>query len=329
MPIGASPPTVPIVGGKRTFLRRLRGGFPRARALIVALGAILLAVGAYVSSLGVVRDELCRDGVRWACRKLSCSQPVLLDPGVAKLKTTISNPTEYSANILNAKLQVNEGPEHLSIPLQADSGGRDLTKNCIAGSSLISSIELKSKAATTVELMPANLDCQSTSDLACGPSTLSVGMPRSCLLTLRVRDGLGSEYSLDTKFSCSGLTLEKCAQGKEQVGSAHMIVQTSLPPQGSNTTYHDLVSPTAEQVRTDVLNYFLSGGTVVAERDIWPAAPPSCKLDANRRDCSIRVEVTIQDVNNLRRCTAHFAVYRHAGKTWKLDDLTDAGGCAR
>ena len=158
------------------------------------------------------------------------------------------------------------------------------------------------------------------------PSHAVVG-PRSCLLNLRVRDGLGSEYSLDTKFSCSGLTLEKC--GKGQVGSSHTIVQTSLPPQVSNTTDHDLVNPTAEQVRTDVLNYFLRAGTVVAERDIWPVAPPACKLDANTRDCRIRVEVTIQDVNKLRRCAAHFAVYRREGKTWKLDDLTDAGGCTR
>jgi hypothetical protein len=177
--------------------------------------------------------------------------------------------------------------------------------------------------------MPTNPDCQSISDLACDPGTSNVGMPRNCLLTLRVRDGLGSEYSLDTKFSCSGLTLKKCGKGKGQVDSAHTIVQTSLPPQVSNTSDQDLVSPTAEQVRTDVLNYFLSGGTVVAEKDIWPEAPRSCKLDANRRDCSIRVEVTIQDVNKLRRCTAHFAVYRYASKTWKLDDLTDAGGCTR
>jgi hypothetical protein len=251
-----------------------------------------------------------------------------LDPGVAKLKTTISNPTEYSANILNAKLQVNEGPDHFSIPLQAGTEGPDLTKNCIAGSSLISSIELKSKAATTVELIPANAECQSSSGLACDPGTLTEGIPRSCLLILRVRNGLGSEYSLDTKFSCSGLTLKKCGEGKGQGGSTHTIVQTSLPPQVSNTTDREIVSPTAEQVRTDVLNYFLSAGTVVAEKDIWLAAP-SCKLDANRRDCSIRVEVTIQDVNKLRRCTAHFAVYRHAEKTWKLDDLTDAGGCTR
>ncbi len=325
MPQDSAASNGPVVGDKRIFLKRLRGGFSRARVLIMALGAIVIALGAYVSSLGVVREELCRDGVQWACSRLSCSQPILLDPSAGKLKTTISNPTEYSANILNATLDVNVGSEHLSIPLQAGAEGAAQRKDCVAGSSSISNIDLKSKSATTVELRPMNPDCESSGDFACDASTPSVAIPRNCQLTLRVRDGLGSEYPLDSEFPCSRLALRKC--GKGQVDSPHTKVYIISPPQTLEKGDQDLMSPTAEQVRKDVSSHFVSQGTVVPEQDIWPEAPRSCRSDTNRQECSVRVEVTTTDVSRLRHCQAHFAVYRYVGNSWKLDDLTDAGKC--
>ena len=327
MPVDSPTPDVPVVVGKRTFLNRLCGGFSRARVRVLALGTIFLALGAYVSTLGVVREELCRDGLRWACGRLSCGQPILLDPVAGKLKATISNPTEYSANILNATLDVNAGSEPpLSIPLQTGTEGPALAETCIAGSSSISTIELKSRSATTVELRPMNPDCAGSSDSACDPSASNVATPRDCWLTLRLRDGLGSEYSLVTKFSCLGLVLKKCGNG--QVDSPPATVHTVFPPQTPKTSGQDVVSLTAEQVRTDVRSYFQSGGTVVGERDIWTEAPQTCKPDANSQVCSVRVEVTTQDVSGLRHCTAHFAVYRYISRTWKLDDLTGAEKCA-
>jgi hypothetical protein len=310
--------------GTRNFLRWLRDGLSRARVRLLALGAILLGLAAYVSSFGVVRDELCRDGVRWACAKLSCSQPALLDPSVGRLTTTISNPTEYSASILNATLNVDVGSEHFSIPLQTGAVKAVHPKDCIADSSLISTIELKSKSATAVELMPMTPDCPSVSDSASKSSTSSVAVSRNCQLTLRIRDGLGSEYSLNTKFSCSGLALKEW--GEEQVDSSHKTIHASSPTKNSNTNGQDFMSPTVEQVRSDVRSYYLSGGTVVAEKDILPEAPRPCKPDANL-ECSVRVEVTIQDVSGLRQCTVHFAVYRNVHTTWKLDDLTGTGKC--
>jgi hypothetical protein len=327
MPQDSPVPNGQVVVDKMKFLQRLRGGFSRVRLLIIALGAILIAVGAYVSSLGVVREELCRDGLRWACSRLSCSQPILLDPRTGKLKTTISNPTEYSANILNATLDVNVGSEHFSIPLQAGAEGAALQKDCVASSSSISNIDLKSKSATTVEVRPMNQDCESSGDSACDASTPSTAISRNCKLTLRVRDGLGSEYPLDSEFPCSGLALRKC--GKGQVDSQHAKVHTISPAQNPKEGHQDLLSPTLEQVRKDVSSHFVSEGTVVTEQDIWPEAPRSCRLDTNRRECSVRVEVTTTDVSGLRHCQAHFAVYRYVSNSWKLDDLTDAGKCMR
>ena len=326
MPIDSPASKSPALVGITTFIKRLLEGFSRARVRLLALGAILLGLAAYVSSFGVVRDELCRDGVRWACAQLTCSQPVLLDASAGKLTTTVSNPTDYSANILNAALDINADSEHLSIPLQAGVEKAALPEDCIAGSTSISTIELKSKSATTVELMPMNPDCPSISDSARKSGTSSVAMPRNCLLTLHIRDGLGSEYWVNAKFSCSGLALKKWGKGK--VDSTHTTIHTNFSSQTHKASDKDLMSLTAEQVRTDVRSYFLSGGTVVAGQDVSPESPPSCKADAKSQECSVRVEVTTQDVSGLRHCTAHFAVYKYVHTTWKLDDLVGAEKCA-
>jgi len=315
----------PVVVDKRIFLQRLRGGFSRTRVSIMSLGAIVIALGAYVASLDKVREELCRDGVQCTCRRLSCSQPILLDPSAGKIKTTISNPTEYSANILNATLDVNVGSGHLSIPLQAGAEGAAQAKDCAAGSLTISDIDLKSKSATTVELRPMNPNCGSSGDFACDASIPGAAIPRTCQLTLRVRDGLGSEYPLNSEFSCSRLALRKC--GKGQVDSPQPRAYTISPLQTLEKGDQDVMSPTAEQVRKDVSSHFVSQGTVVTEQDIRPEAPRACRSDADRQECSVRVEVTTTDVSRLRHCQAHFAVYRYVANSWKLDDLTDAGKC--
>lgn len=306
----------PVEVGNKTFLQRLRGGISRARTLIMALGALLILLGAYISSLGVVREELCRDGVRWACSRLSCSEPILLDPSAGKLKTTISNPSEYSANILNATLDLDVGSKHLSIPLQAGPEGEVRPKDCVVGASSISNIDLKSKSTTTVEFRPMNPDCKSLGDFSCDASDPSVAAPRNCQLTLHIRDGLGSEYPLDSEFPCSGLALKKC--GKVQVDSPHKTPR-KYP--------EDLKSLTAEQVRKDVSIHFVSAGTIVPEQDILPESPQSYRYETNRQECSVRVEVTTTDVSKLRHCQAHFAVYRYVGNSWKLDDLTYGGKC--
>jgi hypothetical protein len=317
----------PVVADTRTFLKRLRVFFSRARVLVVTLGAIFLGLGAYVSSLSTVRSELCRDGIRWACSRLSCSQPVLLDAHAGTLTTTISNPTDYSANILNATLNINAGSELLSIPLEGAAEEVGLPKDCASNSSLISAIELKSKSATTIELRPIDQDCGLKGDLVCDTRPPIEATANNYQLTLHVRDGLGSEYPLDIRFPCSGLTLKKCGKGQDQLPPTRM--HTNSPSRTSKTNNQDMMSPSVEEVRKDVSRYYLTEATVVSEKDISPEAPRYCGPDANHNGCSVRVEVTTQDVSGLRHCKAQFAVYRYNHNTWKLDDLTDAGKCNR
>ena len=310
---------------QRTFIGRLRVGLSRGRVLIMALGAIFVGLGTYVASLGLVREELCRDGLRWACSRLSCSQPIFLDLSAGTLRTTISNPTEYSAIILNATLDLDAGLMHHSMPLQAGAEGVTPSKACVAVPSLIP-IDLKSKSATSVELVPTHrADCGVLSNLACETSGTNWAIPRECQLTLRIRDALGSEYPLNAKFSCSALIQRNCS--KAQADPQQTIFHSTSPPTAKSWV-RGLMSPASGQVRKDVSGHFVRGGTAVLEQDIWTQEPRSCGSIADVQECSVLVEVTTTDVSGLHHCGAHLAVYRNVNNTWKFDDLTDAGKCA-
>ena len=110
---------------------------------------------------------------------------------------------------------------------------------------------------------------------------------------------------------------------------ADQQTQTNATPpyRAPPTDDREVMSPTIEQVRRDVSAYYRAEGTVLAANDISPEGPHDCGRDPKSKECSVRVEITSQDVSGLRHCKAQFAVYRSTHNAWALDDLTDAGKC--
>jgi hypothetical protein len=188
---------------------------PSAPYWLLWLGATLVAVVVVLTNLEKIQGILCRHGVYWLCTKdrvtLSLGTWPSDIPGGRN--AVITNPTEFSAQIVDATLLIkSKSATPLLISVKPGPSEWQAPGSCTAQEEKIPHPELKPKAATQLRLMLFAGEGRSGNQLAMldVDKRIPDRMTDQCDLTVNVKVGDGQSYPLTTTFACSRLAYPIC-----------------------------------------------------------------------------------------------------------------------
>lgn len=187
---------------------------PIAPRWILGIGATLAAIVVILTQLGKIQDFLCREGVTRVC-------PAQFALNIGKWpndiaggwEATISNPTNYSAQIVDANL-VFQRQIALPIMIGVTPGPADwqAPSACTTGEAVIPTVELKPASTTSLRLMLYAGSQRLTNQrvMTSIDQTIPERQTIQCDLVVSVSGGDGRTYKLHSGFACSRLPGPTC-----------------------------------------------------------------------------------------------------------------------
>jgi hypothetical protein len=188
---------------------------PKGPKWLVAFAGFLVLIVGIMASLDKIQSFMCRHNFDWFCPKEKVELEIgswLHDIG-GGWKVVITNPSEYSAEVVNANLKFDDPETPLLIPVLA--GPEDWTSppacNEDAGY-VVHDVELKPKATTPLRMLLYAAEIKRENELAM--SNIDKTIPNrnrdKCELQVNVRVGNGDRYQLTSRFDCSQLPGPVC-----------------------------------------------------------------------------------------------------------------------
>ncbi|MGD1095221.1 MAG: hypothetical protein ABSB35_24925 [Bryobacteraceae bacterium] len=187
---------------------------PNAPRSILLIGATLAAIVVILTQVSKIQDFLCREGVTRVCAAQFALKIGKWPNDIAGgWQATISNPTNYSAQIVDANLifQRQIAPP-VMIGVTPGPADWQAPSTCAAGEAAIPTVELKPTSTTSLRLMlyagpqrPTNQRVMAAIDQTI-PELQSI----PCDLVVSVSGGDGRTYKLHSGFACSRLPGPTC-----------------------------------------------------------------------------------------------------------------------
>jgi hypothetical protein len=187
---------------------------PKAPRWLLWLGATLVAVVAVLTNLEKIQVMLCKHGIYALCTKervtLSLGNWPADIPG--GWEAVITNPSEFSAQIVDATLQIKSKSMPLLMSVKPGPSDWKAPKDCASEESPIPDVELKSKSATRLRLMLYAGEARAGTQYAMFNIDKTIPDRRDdlCELTVNVKVGDGESYPLNETFACSRLPYPVC-----------------------------------------------------------------------------------------------------------------------